>query len=170
MRSVGSISGQIPLLYRRESGNTKASVETQIAPVDSIGHSDSWIRLRLINRRTEGSNPEHGKQSSGLTKLRRMTCDAHRKGPFAVRGRNSREIERRDLNSVEYGMKRFHRAISITLLLLASLLLIVELFRAGGLYPRIVLVSVLTLFCVTVQRLCAGLSQGIPKSSQLSRP
>ena len=45
-------------------------------------------------------------------------------------------------------MKRFHCAVSLTLLALASLILFVELFRTGGLYPRIVLASTLTLFCV----------------------
>jgi hypothetical protein len=39
-----------------------------------------------------------------------------------------------------------------SLLVLASLILIIELCRAGGLYPRIVLLSVLTLFCLTIQR------------------
>jgi heme A synthase len=97
-------------------------------------------------------------------------CNSCRSKAACTDSDHGREIERRDLNSVEYGMKRFHRAMSITLLLLASLILIVELFRAGGLYPRIALISVLTLFCLTLQRLCTSLSQGIPKRSQLSRP
>jgi hypothetical protein len=67
-------------------------------------------------------------------------------------------------------MKRFHRAMSLTLLVLASLILVVELFRAGGLYPRIMLISVLVLFCLIVERLCLNLSQNIPKRNQLSPP
>jgi hypothetical protein len=64
-----------------------------------------------------------------------------------------REIERSNLSGLEYGMKRFHRALSLTLLVLASLILAVELVRAGGLYPRIVLAVTLTLFCVLIQDL-----------------
>src|SRR5438128_6631928 len=75
-----------------------------------------------------------------------------------------REIERSDLNGLEYGMKRFQRAVSLTLLVLASLILVVELFRTGGLYPRIVLASALTLFCVLIGRLSAKLSQGVQSS------
>jgi hypothetical protein len=77
---------------------------------------------------------------------------------------HGREIERSDLNGVEYGMKRFQRAVSLTLLVLASLILVVELFRTGGLYPRIVLASTLTLFCVFIGRLSAKLSQGVQSS------
>ena len=45
-------------------------------------------------------------------------------------------------------MKRFHRAVSLTLLVLASLILVIELFRTGRLYLRILLASALTLFCI----------------------
>ena len=41
---------------RRESGDTKAGVETQFAPVDSFEGGHSWIYFRFFNRRTEGSN------------------------------------------------------------------------------------------------------------------
>jgi hypothetical protein len=83
---------------------------------------------------------------------------------------HGREIERRNLNGLEYGIEWFHRAIALTLLVLASLILIVELFRARGLYPRIVLLSVLTPFCLIVQRFCTTLSQGTPNRSDLSPP
>src|SRR5215469_3778724 len=42
---------------------------------------------------------------------------------------HGRKIERRTLGDVEHGMKKFHRAMSLTLLALASLILVVELFR-----------------------------------------
>jgi heme A synthase len=77
---------------------------------------------------------------------------------------NGREIERSDLSDLESGMKRFHRAVSLTLLALASLILFVELFRTGGLYPRIVLASTLMLFCVLIQRLAARLSPSLQRS------
>jgi hypothetical protein len=68
-----------------------------------------------------------------------------------------REIERNLAGSLEYGMQRFHRAMSLTLLTLASLILVIEVFRAGGFYPRAALAVVLTLFCVTALRLGAAL-------------
>ena len=77
-----------------------------------------------------------------------------------------REIERSNLSGLEYGMKRFHRAVSLTLLVLASAILAVELVRTGGLYPRVVLAAPLTLFFVRIRNLSAKLSQSI----QHSRP
>ena len=97
-------------------------------------------------------------------------CNTCRSKAACTDSNRGREIERRDPNSVESGMKRFHRAMSITLLVLASLILIVELFRAGGLYPRIVLFSALTLLCLIVQRLCTNFSQASLNRSQLSPP
>jgi hypothetical protein len=89
-------------------------------------------------------------------------CNACRSKAACTDSNHGREIERKDLNGLEYGMRRFHRAISLTLLALASLFLAIELCRAGGLYPRIVLLSVLTPFCLTIQRLVADLSHGTP--------
>jgi hypothetical protein len=68
------------------------------------------------------------------------------------------------LSELEYGKKRFHRAVSLTLLVLACVILGVELARAGGLYPRIALASTLTLFCGIIQHLSAKLSQGSQRS------
>lgn len=66
---------------------------------------------------------------------------------------DGREIERRTTNGLEYGMQRFHRAMSLTLLLLASVILVTEMLRAGGLYPRLVLGAVLTAFCIVMWQL-----------------
>jgi hypothetical protein len=74
-----------------------------------------------------------------------------------------REIERSNLSGLEYGMKRFHRVVSLTLLVVASVILAVELVRTGGLYPRIVLAATLTLFCLLIQHLSAKLSQIGPR-------
>ena len=79
---------------------------------------------------------------------------------------HGREIEQRDFNSVEYGMKRFHHAISITLLVLACLILGVETVRDSGLYPRIILIAVLTFFCLIAQRLFAKLHGVAPIPGQ----
>jgi len=51
--------------------------------------------------------------------------------------------------------------VSLTLLVLASLILLVELFRTAGLYPRIALASILTMFCVVIQRASVNLYRGI---------
>src|SRR5215470_12491242 len=68
---------------------------------------------------------------------------------------DGREIERNSLTDVESCMVRFHRALSVTLLVLASLILAVELFRTGSLYPRVLLASTLMLFCTFIVRLSA---------------
>jgi len=65
---------------------------------------------------------------------------------------HGREIEG-NLADVEHGMKRFHRAFSFTLLVLASVILVIELFRSDGIYARTVLIIVLILFCGFICRL-----------------
>lgn len=87
------------------------------------------------------------------------TCNACPSKAACTDSSHGREIEQINLSELEYGMKRFHRAVSLTLLVLASLILVVELFRTGGLYPRIALVSALTVFCGVIQHLSAKLSQ-----------
>ena len=79
---------------------------------------------------------------------------------------HGRQIERTDLKGVEYDMKRFHRAMSLTLLLLASLILIVELLRANGLVPRLVVISVLAMFYLILQRVYSNLTQIIPRKRE----
>jgi len=91
-------------------------------------------------------------------------CNSCRSKAACTDSDHGREIERRDLNGVEYGMKRFHRAMSVTLLALGSLILIVEFFRASGLYPRAILVAVVMLFGFVIQRLCAKL-RTVPEKS-----
>jgi hypothetical protein len=60
---------------------------------------------------------------------------------------DGREIEHGSLSDVTHGMKRFHRVVSLTLQVLASLSVVVDLYRIGGLYPRITLASTLMVFC-----------------------
>jgi heme A synthase len=71
---------------------------------------------------------------------------------------HGRELER-DLGTVESGMKRFHRAISLTLLALACLIVTVELFRTGDRFPRIVLASTMGFLVVLIQHLAPGLTR-----------
>jgi len=73
------------------------------------------------------------------------TCNTRPSKAACTDSNDDQEIKQSNLSEVEYGMKRFHRAVSLTLLVLASLILAVELFRTGGLYPRILLVA--TLMC-----------------------
>jgi len=73
---------------------------------------------------------------------------------------HGREIELNSLGGLEHGMKRFHRAVSLTLLVLASLIILVELFRTSGLYPRIALASILMMFCLVIQRASVSLYRG----------
>ena len=72
---------------------------------------------------------------------------------------HGREIERSTLSGVEQGMKTFHRAVSLTLLGLASLILVVELCRAGSGYPRIMLAATLALFCGLLKRVSTKITQ-----------
>ena len=88
------------------------------------------------------------------------TCNVCRRKAACTDSNNGREIERKTSSGLEYGMQRFHRAMSVTLLVLASLVLAVEIFRASGLYPRVVLAGVLTLFCILVMRLSKALLPG----------
>lgn len=81
------------------------------------------------------------------------TCNACKSKPACTDSDAGREIERRDLAGLEYGMQRFHRTISLTLLVLASLILVIEFCRTTGLYPRAILACVFTTFCVTIWRL-----------------
>ena len=81
-----------------------------------------------------------------------------------------REIERSNVSELEYGIALFHRAVSLTLLVLASVILAVELVRTAGLYPRVVLAAALTLFWVRIRDLAAKLSQSIQNSRPSQNP
>ena len=81
-----------------------------------------------------------------------VACNACMSKAACTDSNDGRTIEVSTLGGVEHGMKRFHRAVSLTLLILASLILLVELFRTSGLYPRIALAAILTMFCVVIQR------------------
>lgn len=84
-------------------------------------------------------------------------CNACRSKPACTDSDGGRTIERKASSGLEYGMQRFHRAMSITLLILACLIVGVEFFRIRGLYPRTVLAIVLVLFGAIVARLAREL-------------
>src|SRR5215469_533135 len=87
-------------------------------------------------------------------------CNACPSKAACTDSNHGRQIERSELGDVKYEMKRFHHAISLTLLVLASLILVVELFRTGGIGPRVILAVTLVLFWTLIQRVSAKLSEG----------
>ena len=96
-------------------------------------------------------------------------CNACRRKPGCTDSDNGRTVERKKTSGLQYGMQRFHRAMSLTLLALAGLILAVEFFRVSGLLPRSVLVAVLTLFCAVMVRLSRELlSESAPGQDHLS--
>ena len=92
------------------------------------------------------------------------TCNACPSKAACTDSNHGREIERRNVSELEYGIALFHRAVSLTLLVLASVILAVELVRIGAPYPRVVLAAALTLFCVRIRHRAAKLSQSIQNS------
>lgn len=84
-------------------------------------------------------------------------CNACRSKADCTDSTTGRQIERRIAQGLEYGMQRFHRAISVTLLALANLILAVELFRSHGLCPRLALLVVFIVFCLAIRRLAYDL-------------
>jgi len=91
-------------------------------------------------------------------------CNMCRRKAACTDSNKGREIERKNASGLQYGMQRFHRAISLTLLVLASQILAVEIYRASGFYPRAVLAGVLVLFCAIVLHLSTALLSRIHAS------
>ena len=94
-------------------------------------------------------------------------CNSCRSKAACTDSNEGREISKRDFRGLEHGMMRFHRVMSITLLVLASLMLFVELFRDANLFARIILIAVLMLFCMIVQSLCTNLAQSNARKTPL---
>ena len=86
-------------------------------------------------------------------------CNSCRSKAACTDSDRGRVIERRSDGSLQYGMQRFHRGISLTLLSLASLILFVETWRASGFYPRATLIGVFVIFSTLVIRICTELLQ-----------
>ena len=84
-------------------------------------------------------------------------CNACRCKTDCTDSNNGREIERKNTGELRFGMQRFHRAMSVTLFVLAILILMIEVFRDDVFYQRIVLVGVLVMFCMILLRLSRAL-------------
>jgi hypothetical protein len=87
------------------------------------------------------------------------TCNACRSKSACTDSERGRSIERKNPGSLQYGMERFHRGVSLTLLILASLILAVEICRASGFYPRAVLAATLLFVGALVIRFSTELLQ-----------
>jgi hypothetical protein len=83
---------------------------------------------------------------------------------------NGREIERKMTGDLQYGMQRFHRAMLVTLLVLVTLILVVEIFRHKAFYPRVLLAAVPMLFCMVVMRLSKALFSRTDGAQAASSP
>jgi hypothetical protein len=79
---------------------------------------------------------------------------------------SGREIENRIPQGLEYGMQRFHRALSLMLLILADLILAIELIRTPGLFERLILAVMFISFAAVIRQLASDLR---PKRD-LTRP
>lgn len=74
-------------------------------------------------------------------------CNSCRSKAACTDSNSGREIMRIETETVEYGMKRFHRGLSLMLLFLAILILAVEIFRMPGESVRFTLAVGLILLC-----------------------
>ncbi len=81
------------------------------------------------------------------------TCNACKRKHACTDSNDGRRVERRLSEDLEYGMQRFHRVLSITLLTLASVLMVIDLFQPASVYPRIGSAVILMLFLISLQRL-----------------
>ena len=61
-------------------------------------------------------------------------------------------------------MQHFHRGLSLTLLVLANLILGVEILRTSGFYPRSLLVVLFILFCAIGMHLFSALPSAMRHS------
>ncbi|HZY73884.1 MAG TPA: hypothetical protein VFE22_12320 [Edaphobacter sp.] len=80
-------------------------------------------------------------------------CNSCRSKAACTDSTTGREIERMEEGTVESGMKRFHRALSLMLLCLSGLLLVVEFFRTPARDARLGLVSLLLVLVAAGWRL-----------------
>ena len=87
-------------------------------------------------------------------------CNTCRSKPACTDSHEGRAIERKTTQTLQFGLQRFHRAISFTLFVLADLIVTIELFRADGRSARLVLISVLAVLFLAALRLGTDLFRG----------
>lgn len=132
----------------------KRSLETATVGFTYHREHDVWICPR--NERLFPVFSDHAK---GIVVYRApaSACNSCPSKAACTDSDHGREIERRIPQGLEYGMQRFHRAMSVTLLLLADLMLLVELFRVPGIYPRLALAVMLVVFSLVIGELASSL-------------
>ena len=91
-------------------------------------------------------------------------CNSCRSKAACTDSRTGREIIRMANESIESGMLRFHRCFSLTLLSLASFIVIIELFRTHGSTPRLLLAGILLLLSVVGRQVFRSVRVDTPKA------
>lgn len=81
------------------------------------------------------------------------TCNSCPSKAACTDSNQGREIKRVKEMGIEFGMRRFHRAISITLLTLASVLILVDFVFAQTFWQRAALITVLFTFSTTIRKI-----------------
>jgi hypothetical protein len=84
-------------------------------------------------------------------------CNACRSKAACTDSSSGREIEHQSASRLQYGIQHFHRGLSLTLLVLANLILGVEILRSNGFYSRSLLVVLSILFCAIGMHLFSAL-------------
>lgn len=84
---------------------------------------------------------------------------------------HGREIRRVEETGIEFGMRRFHRAFSITLLTLATVLILVDFAFARTFWQRTALITLLFAFGSTIHKIAREIvSQSVAFSGRTSDP
>ncbi len=104
------------------------------------------------------SDPMRGKV---IYRAPASACNACHSKAGCTESTTGREIERIENGSVEAGMMRFHRGLSLMLLSLAALIVIVELLRTHASHPRLLLAAVFVILLVIGLRLSSGRSTAV---------
>jgi hypothetical protein len=114
--------------------------------------------------------PVFSDSARGLTIYRApaAACNSCSSKPACTDSDRGREVERRTMNDIEPATHRFHRVISLTLLVLACLFLVVECFRSTGFYALMILMSMIMVFSLMIQRMYSRLSPSV-SGQQLTR-
>jgi hypothetical protein len=95
-------------------------------------------------------------------------CNSCKSKAACTDSNHGRELERQREHGPDYGMQQFHHAVSITLMVLASVLLSVELIRSGSRYEQVSLWFVLMTFCGIIRWLLTRLKPNGERSARIT--
>jgi hypothetical protein len=91
-------------------------------------------------------------KGTSLYRASACVCNACPSKGACTDSADGRSIEMKSLKGIEYGMQRFQRAFSLTLLILAAVMVATEVFRSKVVYDRIILSLAFFVFCGTAWR------------------